>query len=85
MQSLSSDAIFLVVVPGNMTPPHHPLHPDFSIRKLTPEKFIFRLFEGPVSWEENPASWKEIYSRKDRDVIEERLQTLRFSIYRVLK
>lgn len=27
MQSLSSDAIFLVVVPGNMTPPHHPLHP----------------------------------------------------------
>jgi hypothetical protein len=37
-------------------PPHHPFHPDFSIRKLTPEKFIFRLFEGPVSWEENPAS-----------------------------
>nr|CAD7425458.1 unnamed protein product [Timema monikensis] len=27
MQSLSSDAIFLVVAPGNMTPPHHPLHP----------------------------------------------------------
>lgn len=42
--------------------PQHPLHPlppfqpDFSIRKLTPEKFIFRLFEGPVNWEEDAAS-----------------------------
>jgi hypothetical protein len=36
--------------------PRPPFQPDFSIRKLTPEKFIFRLFEGPVSWEEDPAS-----------------------------